>query len=154
MADGIIEISFDNILPIWADKLWPGRLSPIETHSAMLHLYTEYDMGNFLLPVWYHGYYVNTNLIGVNSGHLCVDGSVRSRGLWVCPKYRGNGYGKQLLKSTIDAARVHDAGSVWSYPRKSSWNTYMSVGFILTSDWRQSETSEANAYCHFNLMNI
>jgi len=151
MTNGIIEIDFETISSIWRDDLWPGRLSPIETHSAMLHLYTEYDMGNFLLPVWYHGYIVDEELIGVNSGHMCVDGSVRSRGLWVYPKYRGNSYGKQLLLATIASARTYNATSVWSYPRKSSWPTYKSAGFILTSDWGKSETSEANAYCYLRI---
>ena len=147
----IKEIDFETILPIWRDKLWPDRISPIESHSAMLYLFTEHDMGNFLLPAWYYGYYVNNELIGVNSGHLCVDGSVRSRGLWVCLNYRGNGYGKQLLIATIDKARIHKATSIWSLPRKSSWSTYKSAGFVLTSDWQKTETSEANAYCYLEL---
>ncbi len=151
MADGIVQINFDVILPIWRDKLWPARISPIETHSAMLHLYREYDMGNFLLPSWYYGYMVDNNLIGVNSGHMCTDGSARSRGLWVCPKHRKKGYGKQLLAATIADAKIQNANSVWSYSRKTSWPTYESAGFVLTSDWEQSETSEANAYCFLAL---
>jgi N-acetylglutamate synthase-like GNAT family acetyltransferase len=147
----IKEIDFETIFPIWTEKLWPGRISPIETHSAMLHLFTEYDMGNFLLPVWYLGYYADNTLIGVNSGHMCVDASARSRGLWIAPEFRQNGYGKELLLSTIEKAKEHNATSVWSLPRKSSWPTYNSAGFILTSDWKQTETSEANAYCYLGL---
>ena len=151
MTNGIIKIDFETILQIWKDELWPGRVSAIETHSAMLHLYKEYDMGNFLLPSWYHGYIVDEELVGVNSGHMCTDGSARSRGLWVCPKNRKNGYGKQLLEATITEARVQDANSVWSYSRKTSWTTYQSAGFVLTSEWEKSETSEANAYCYIRL---
>ena len=98
----IADINYETIFPIWRDDLWPNRNSPIETHSAMLHFYTEYDMGNFLLPAWYLGYYVNDKLIGVNSGHMCVDGSTRSRGLWVNPAFRGKGIGKQLLQYRIN----------------------------------------------------
>ena len=148
----IKEITFEEILPIWKEKLWPGRLSPIETHSAMLHLYTEYSMDNFQLPVWYLGCYENNQLIGVNSGHMCADGTARSRGLWVSPESRGKGHGKQLLLTTIDGAKEHKATSIWSFPRKSSWPTYHSAGFILTSDWKASETSEANAYCYMDLI--
>jgi GNAT superfamily N-acetyltransferase len=152
MANDIVEINFEIISSIWKDKLWPDRISPIETHSAMLHLVTGYNMNNFLLPVWYHGIYVDNELIGVNSGHMCADDTARSRGLWVCPNYRKNGYGKQLLSATIDVAREHMALAVWSYPRKTSWPTYKSAGFVLTSDWGQSETSEANAYCYMDLI--
>ena len=147
----IADINYETIFPIWRDDLWPNRNSPIETHSAMLHFYTEYDMGNFLLPAWYLGYYVNDKLIGVNSGHMCVDGSTRSRGLWVNPAFRGKGIGKQLLEVTIEKAKEYNATSIWSMPRKSSWPTYESVGFVLTSGWKRSETSEANAYCHILL---
>lgn len=147
----IKEIDFETILPIWKEKLWPNRSSAIETHSAMLHLYIEHDMGNFLLPVWYFGYYVDKELVGVNSGHLCADTSARSRGLWIMPEFRKKGYGKQLLMATIERAKEHNATSVWSMPRKTSWQTYKSVGFALTSEWKQSETSEANAYCYLKL---
>ncbi len=145
------EITFDDILPIWKDQLWPGRMSPIETHSAMLHLSEIYDMHNFLLPVWYHGIYEDDTLIGVNSGHMCADGTARSRGLWVCPKSRKKGYGKQLLLETIESAKYFKARSAWSFPRKTSWPTYQSAGFLLTSEWKGSETSEANAYCFMDL---
>jgi GNAT superfamily N-acetyltransferase len=151
MTTGIIEIDFDIIKEIWKDKLWPGRKSPIETHSAMLYSSKEYDTGNFLLPAYYHGYYVNNKLIGVNSCHLCVDKSIRSRGLWVDEMYRKNGYGKRLLEASIGMARAHKGSAIWSFPRKSSWPTYKSAGFALTSDWKQTETSEANAYCYLGL---
>jgi GNAT superfamily N-acetyltransferase len=147
----IKEIDFNTILPTWRDKLWSSRESPIETHSAMLHLFTEHDIGNFLLPVWYLGYFVEDMLVGVNSGHMCTDGSARSRGLWVSDEYRKNGFGKQLLVSTIDKAKEYNANSVWSLPRKTSWKTYESAGFILTSDWMKTETSDANAYCYIRL---
>ena len=146
------DIDFQTIEKIWRDYLWVGRISKIESHSAMLHSYTENDMGNFLLPNWYHGCYVDGEIVGVNSGHICTDNSVRSRGLWVHPNHRKCGYGKQLLMATIDEARSCKALSVWSYPRKSSWPTYASAGFHLTSDWAASETSEANAYCNLRIM--
>ena len=146
MINGIKLIDFDTILPFWRDRLWFGRISPIESHSAMLHLSTKYDMENFTLPAWYCGYYVDDEIVGVNSGHMCADGSARSRGLWVCPENRKNGLGKQLLLATIDQAKIQGANSIWSYTRKTSWPTYESAGFALTSNWEQSETSEANAY--------
>jgi GNAT superfamily N-acetyltransferase len=147
----IENISFDKILPIWKEDLWPGRISPIETHSAMLHLSGKYDMGNFLLPAWYFGVYVDDKLVGVNSGHLCTDNTARSRGLWVSPLYRKKGYGKKLLIFTADLAKTLGAVAIWSYSRKTSWPTYESTGYKLTSDWQQSETSEANAYCYMEL---
>lgn len=144
-------IDFQTILPVWRDDLWPGRVSAIETHSAMLHSTTEHSMENFQQRVWFFGAYVDETLVGVNSGHICVDQTVRSRGLWVNSAFRGSGFGKALLQATIDKARWIKAPAIWSYPRKTSWPTYASVGFKLTSEWSKSETSEANAFCYMEL---
>lgn len=152
MAIEIKSIDFEVIYTIWKNYLWLDRKSPIETHSAMLHLYTEYDAGNFALPVWFLGCFVDNILVGVNSGHMCTDGSARSRGLWVSDLHRNQGYGKNLLISTIDKSKENNALFVWSMPRKSAWQTYKSAGFILTSDWFKTETSESNAYCYLPLI--
>jgi GNAT superfamily N-acetyltransferase len=85
--------------------------------------------------------------VGVNSGHLCDDNSFRSRGLWVDENHRGYGYGKELLKAVINQAKLESADFIWSFPRKTSWPTYKSVGFKKTSDWVKSDTSEANVFC-------
>jgi len=144
----LIQINFDDILSVWSTKLWPTRTSTIESHSAMIYNSDKFDTGNFLLPAWYYGLYEDNTLIGVNSGHLCTDGSTRSRGLWVDPEYRGKGYGKLLLCAIIHVAITADSKFLWSFPRKTSWHTYESAGFILTSEWSSSETSDANAYCY------
>lgn len=144
-------IDESEIFPIWKEMLWPDRKSPVESHSAMIYCSEQYDGGNFLLPVGYFGYRLNNIIVGVNSCHLCTDGSARSRGLWVHPDYRKNGIGSNLLRVAIDMAREHSARFIWSFPRKSSWNTYESVGFSLSSSWSQSETSSANAYCYLGL---
>lgn len=106
-----------------------------------------YAIENMSLPVWFYGIERDGEIAGVNSIHLCQDGSARSRGLWVDPKWRGYGFGQQLLKHAIAIARENQATSIWSYPRRSSWTTYYQCGFNLITDWNESETSDANAYC-------
>ncbi len=145
------EISFDEIFPIWNNDLWPNRVSKIESHSAMVYLSDKFSMEQFTLPAWYFGVFNNGELLGVNSGHMCSDGSARSRGLWVSPDRRGHGHGLALLNMTSDRASVAGATAVWSYPRRTSWTTYRAAGFQLMSDWEESETSEANAYCKLDL---
>ena len=147
----ILQIDFDTILSIWKEQLWPNRTSPIESHSAMRYLSKEYDIENFALPSQYLGCYIDNMLIGVNSCHLCIDGSARSRGLWVSPDHRRKGIGQKLLNATVNFAKSQNSILVWSYSRKTSWPTYNSVGFELSSDWEKSETSEANAYCYIKL---
>lgn len=147
----IKEVSFDTILNIWQNRLWPNRSSAIESHSAMIYLNGRYNIQNMTQPVWFLGCYVNDKLVGVNSGHMCADGSFRSRGLWVDPEFRKLGLGQYLLLNTIEIAKQQNSNFIWSYPRRISWTTYSRVGFERTSDWDASETSDANAYCIIKL---
>lgn len=112
----------------------------------------SYAIENMSLPVWFYGIEQNGDIVGVNSVHMCHDGLARSRGLWVDSNWRGYGFGQQLLKHGIEIARQNGASGIWSYPRRASWTTYYSSGFTLVSDWSESETSEANAYCLLKLL--
>jgi GNAT superfamily N-acetyltransferase len=110
-----------------------------------------HNINNMNFSPTFFGYFVDDTLVGVNSGHLCDDNSYRSRGLWVDDAHRGYGYGKHLLQAAIDQAKLESADYIWSFPRKTSWRTYKSVGFKKTSTWVKSDTSEANAFCIINL---
>jgi GNAT superfamily N-acetyltransferase len=144
MTNHIRDITWDEIYKIWHNHLWPNRPSPIESHSAMMYL-SGHSIDNFKFKPHFIGYFSNDKLVGVNSGHKCIDGSYRSRGLWVHPDHRGQGLGQMLLRQIIEFKG--NAHFVWSYPRQTSWSTYENVGFKRTSDWQASETSEANAFC-------
>lgn len=146
----IKTLPWDTIEFIWKNYLWPNRLSKIEPNSAMIYK-SGYDMYNMTTTPTFFGYYINDQLVGVNSGHSCTDNMYRSRGLWVFPEYRGIGIGKQLLVETINQAKREDARMIWSFPKQTSWKTYNSVGFRLDSDWQKSETSDENAYCILEL---
>lgn len=140
-------IEWQDILPIWRDELWPDRKSPIEPVSAMC-LGGTYDMDNMSMPPTFFGFIKEDRIVAVNSGHSCPrSNSYRSRGLWVDPKFRGQGIAQALLRAAIEQGYKEGRNLIWSYPRKSSWATYAAVGFKLESDWGRSETSEQNAYC-------
>lgn len=145
MFNNICQLSFEEVFPIWKNKLWPNRTSAIESHSAML-IDRTYDMGNFKLPAWYYGCFVNSALVGVYSGHMCTDGLARLRGHWVDIEFRNKGLGRQLLLYTLNHSKSYGASGTWCYPRLTSWKMYEALGFKLISDWEKSETSEANAY--------
>jgi len=147
----ITHISFEEILPIWRDFLWPNRTSSIDSHSAM-DFKGGYDLQNMVSTPTFFGYTIDNKIIGVNSGHMCRDNSYRSRGLWVFPKHRGNQIGKQILIATIQQGITEGADYVWSYPKDTSWKTYNSAGFELASDWEKSENG-TNAYCKYVVNN-
>ena len=143
-------ITWEIIKEVWTNFLWPIRNSPIESNSAMNYL-GGYSYNNMNTSPTFFGYYDGDYLIGVNSGHMCENNQYRSRGLYVSDKYRGQGIGVKLLLATIDQAKIENADMIWSLPRQSSWKTYSVAGFVLSSDWFQTETSNSNAYCRLNL---
>lgn len=145
----ITEISYDDILPIWREHLWPNRTSPYETHSAMTWPYTSdiiYDMDIFNYPAIYWGFYDNDQLCGVNSGHATSDTEYRSRGLWVDPLWRSEGVGTTLLTKTLDHAKDLGYSMIWSLPRVSSVGAYYRAGFVDIGSQVKTETSDANIY--------
>lgn len=142
----ITKITFDEISPIWENYLWSDRLGNIDPASAMCYL-GGYDLNNLDPNPTFFAYVIDSEIAGVNSGHRTMNGGYRSRGLYVFEKFRGRGIGTILLNSTIEQAKIENSSMCWSYPRKSSWKSYLNAGFKLTSDWEVSETSDANAYC-------
>lgn len=146
----ITEISFDEVYPIWKNYLWPDRISEITAASAMCFL-GGYDLTNLDPNPSFFAYIIDGEIAGVNSGHKTMNDSYRSRGLYVFEKFRGKGIGSLLLKATIEQARLENMSMCWSYPKKSSWKSYLNAGFELASGWELSETSDANAYCKIDL---
>lgn len=145
-------ISWETIKHVWTDHLWTKRESPIEPNSAMNFL-NGYSSYNLHTTPTFLGYFVDKELAGVNSGHMCENNQYRSRGLYVFDKYRGQGLGVKLLLATINQAKNENADMIWSLPRYTSWNTYSNAGFVLSSEWFTTETSNSNAYCSLNLRN-
>ena len=142
----IKTITFEEVLPIWNTHLWPDRQSSIDPTSAMCYL-GGYDLNNMQCDPTFFAYIIGNEIAGVNSGHMCKDQQYRSRGLYVFERFRGKGIGTLLLTATIEKSKNEHAVLCWSYPRYSSWLTYQKAGFLLSSDWEKSETSDKNAYC-------
>ena len=141
---------FNEVLPIWKNHLWPNRQSSIDPNSAMCFL-GGYDLVNMDPIPTFFAFIVDGEIAGVNSGHMCNDEQYRSRGLYVFEKFRGKGIGTILLKATIEQARTENAILCWSYPKQTSWKSYLAAGFELASEWESSETSDSNAYCKIDL---
>ncbi len=132
-------ISFEQITEVWHKELWPSRVSPIETHSAMTWPFDgnpiEFDMDIFNYEPTFFGVYDNQKLVGVNSGHRTKDNIYRSRGIWVNPEYRKKGISKILFLMTESQAIREECNLIWSIPRKSALSAYTRFGFETVGDF-------------------
>jgi GNAT superfamily N-acetyltransferase len=163
----IKKITWEEILPIWTNELWPQsvRQSKIESTSAMscfkIDVWDEtarifkgidhYDLENMKFTPTFWGAFDDDKLIGCNSGHMTLDRLYRSRGLYVKPDSRGWRIGQKLLLKTISQAYHERAIAVWSYPRLESWETYNHCEFHLKGygynfHWEKQETG-TNSRC-------
>ncbi len=144
------KISFDQILPVWQNELWPDRQSAIETHSAMTWPYSwpekEIDMEIFNYDATFFGVFSKQKLIGVNSGHKSSEVEYRSRGIWVDPAFRKTGVAQLLFDMTADQALNEGCEMIWSIPRKTALKAYTKFGFMTVGDYFNTETSDANIY--------
>lgn len=132
-------ISFEQITEVWHKELWPSRVSPIETHSAMTWPFDgnpiEFDMDIFNYEPTFFGVFDNQKLVGVNSGHRTKDNVYRSRGIWVNPEYRNKGISKILFLMTESQAIREECNLIWSIPRKSALGAYTRFGFETVGDF-------------------
>ncbi len=141
----IAFLGYNDIYQIWKQHLWPDRKSEITQSSAMMFL-GGYNIDNMTYKPTFFGYMEDGILLGVNSGHMCTDGSYRSRGLFVFPEARQKGIGSKLLIAAIEQGIKESSKFVWSYPKQTSWRAYEKAGFILSTPWEISELG-FNAYC-------
>jgi len=129
------QVTFEDILPVWSNKLWPGRQSPIKPMSSMT-LSKEYDMDiyeNYTPYFW--AVYHEDKIVAVNSGHQTSATEFRSRGLYTDPDHRGQGLAKMLLNELLMCATAEGCHLVWTVPRKGSEHAYLKSGFVLYGDW-------------------
>lgn len=141
----IKEVNYAVVEPIWNKYLWPGR-NNYGYMSGMQYLGGYHtDVFNRFFPMFFV-YYLDGEIAGVNSGHCSTSEHFRSRGLYVFEKYRKMGIGTELLKYTIQAAKDHSCNLCWSLPRETALSTYVSAGFVQTSEFIKTETFDRNCF--------
>jgi len=137
--------NFDEVELYWYFYLWPLRKS-IKPMSDMTYLgghdrqiYEKYKPSFFVFES-------NEEIVAVNSCHKTSDDEMRSRGIWVKPEYRKQGITYKLFDAIFNEALSQQCKYVWSLPRKTALAAYEASGFVKTSDWIETQTSDANCY--------
>lgn len=128
------RIEWEQILPVWRDKLWPGRKSEIKPINGIKFM-GGFDRNIEHSTPTFFGAFSNDELIGVNSGFRTDVDSYRSRGLYVEHTYRRQGIA-QLLLHAIEAQAIFEGHSLlWSMPRATSMPAYLKFGFVRVSNF-------------------
>jgi predicted GNAT family N-acyltransferase len=130
-------ITWEDIKPIWATELWSGRVN-VEPVTSMKYL-GGHDMELKKKTPHFIGVFKNDELVGVNSFVRTSKTQFRSRGLWVNPEHRGNGYAQELLYWMKSEVLALGGWTIWTLPRQASYSTYASVGFIQTTPYTELE---------------
>jgi predicted GNAT family N-acyltransferase len=122
-------IEVDALLPIRNEVLREGRLTPDECRFP-----SDKIEGAFHLS-----YYVDEELACVASFHPQNYGefagkAYQLRGMATVEKYRGKGYGNQLVNFAIVYLRGQKVNYVWCNARKNAVRFYKGLGFEIISD--------------------
>lgn len=129
-----IESTFEQIQPIWREKLWPERESAIEPASAIAPNGCIDSAWLQAHALFWHvpsaaGETDETDEITAVISLLVKDDSARVRGLWVHPALRGQGIARKLIQHALLEARKLGARQAWTMARHSAIGFYSSVGF-------------------------
>ncbi len=140
MAITIERCTFEEVLPIWRDQLWPERKSAIEAYSPLRcdgGYDTQYAKSEviFLCAKSANSEASSAAMIGVISGFPTAPKEFRVRGAWVDPQYRGQGWGHRLLRQLAQHAEHQGAQIIWTLPRPTNLAFYEKNGFQKKSDW-------------------
>lgn len=144
----IVTVTFDEIEPVWHNKLWANCTFARGSHCPLSYQGKESLEENTKTPAWYYAIKENSHIVGTFSCHFNVDGAMRMRGLWVEPMYRHHGYGKLLIQRVIEKAKEMKATFLWGHPRQPAWNLYKSLGFYQTTPWEVCEESPGYINCY------
>jgi len=137
------ESTFEEIYDTWYDQLWPGRKSKISSMSSLywaqprtitkdMSIYEKYAPTFWVIK---HG----DEIVGVNSGFKTEEKVYRSRGLYVYPDHRNQGFSAILLRQTILQGKKEGCHWIWSLPRKAALPAYQRVGFKKRGKWLDKE---------------
>jgi hypothetical protein len=116
----VVELTWEEVLPIWRNQLWPNRKSEIKTHSSMVYL-GGYDMSIYNNPVHYWGFKSNTEeVFGVLSGFKSGPDIYCYRGLWLHESLRGQNLSQVLFANGEEIAKQQGCTGLWDFRKNKS----------------------------------
>ena len=144
MLSFVEQVTWEEIRNVWEEHLWPNKKNGVakanewtwECHKNKLG--KDKDMAKNVEPTFF-GIWSNNKLVAVNSCYISNKNSFwrywRSRGLWVDPEFRNQGYATIILTRSKEYAKENYGSWMWTVPRQSAFKAYHKAGFLQKSDW-------------------
>lgn len=135
----IREITFEEIKPYW-NILWKNYIDEgydiskvnIWTQKnycyRLLKHFNNEQLVDLLKPT-YIAYFVDDDIVGVESGYKTNIDYYRIRGLWVDKSYRNKKIATELVKWFENKSKEK---YIWTIPRQTSLEFYLKLGFKIT----------------------
>jgi ribosomal protein S18 acetylase RimI-like enzyme len=135
----IREITFEEIKPYW-NILWKNYvdegydISKVNIWTQKNYCYKILNHFNNeqlvdLLKPTYIAYFVDDDIVGVESGYKTNIDYYRIRGLWVDESYRNKKIATELVKWFENKSKEK---YIWTIPRQISLGFYLKLGFKIT----------------------
>lgn len=135
----IREITFEEIKPYW-NILWKNYvdegydISKVNIWTQKNYCYrilkhfNNEQLVDLLKPI-YIAYFVDDDIVGVESGYKTNIDYYRIRGLWVDKSYRNKKIATELVKWFENKSKEK---YIWTIPRQTSLEFYLKLGFKIT----------------------
>lgn len=153
----IIETTFADVRPMWADQeMWnSNEVKPVS--SMKFYDGKEYFGGNdmsvydlSLSKPKFFIYIHNDEPAGCISYHL-IDNTIRSRGIFVYKKYRGQKISEKLLRHVIDECRhTRPESFIWVMAGPNSMHVHSKCGFEQVTEQFKNVLPDKNLTQHNN----
>lgn len=118
-----------------------------------LGVYENYNSSPQFLAAIHKGFHIGcVSIFNVSADKVRVSdtgNSVRFRGLYVAPEYRGRGISEELLQLAIRQAKKREADFFWALAGPNSTHVHQKVGFYNVTD-KMHELPDGNYSHHKN----
>lgn len=153
----ILETNFDTIKPLWQDiEMWGDY--PVKPVSSMKFYDGKKYFGGNDMYVYdvslsqpkFYAFYVKNKIAGCISYHL-IDNTIRSRGIFVVKKYRGQKISEKLLNHVIEECnQTRPESFIWVMAGPNSMRVHNKFGFEQVTEQFTDVLPDNNKTMHNN----
>ena len=129
----ILPSSFEEVRPIWQQRLWDSKYK-FEPVSCMLFM-GGYDLN---IPKNYTPFFLkavcNGDLAGVVSAHQTSAEHFRLRGVYVFEQFRNQDVASALILHATEIVKTFNVELLWAAPRVSNVGLFEKLNFVRNSE--------------------